>query len=73
MFRKVIEDRIIEEFEKRKDYELLTFDELFNEIIYNADDPDVLSLIAEAIRFNDNLSDFEKEELWDLIDRRKFT
>ena len=70
-----IKMKILRKIEERlaelpaKSYDEMTYDELYNEIIYNRDDPDILTLIAEGIRFNKNLTEIEKDELWSLIER----
>ena len=47
----------------------MTYDELYNEIMMNSEDIDALMTIAESIRFNERLTDWQKEKLWELIDK----
>jgi len=52
-----------------KTYDEMSYDELYNEIMLNTEDIDTLMTIADLIRFNPRLTEFEKERLWDLIDK----
>jgi len=52
-----------------KDITEMTYDEIYNEIMLNSEDVDYLMTIAEAIRFNPILTEWQKEKLWDLIDK----
>jgi len=47
----------------------MSYDELYNEIMLNSEDIDALTTIAEAIRTHPNLTDFEREKLWEIIDK----
>jgi len=47
----------------------MSYDEIYNEIVMNSEDVDALFTISEGIRFNKKLTDFEKEKLWELIDK----
>jgi len=59
----------LEKFEAVKTYDEMSYDELYNEIMLNTEDIDTLMTIADLIRFNPRLTEFEKERLWDLIDK----
>jgi len=63
------EDVDIDNFLKDKNLEELSHDEYVVLIDSYHDDSETLGLIAEAISLNENLSEDEKNELWDKIDR----
>jgi len=74
LLKEEIKSKILRRIEERtsdrvKSYDEMTYDELFNEIVYNKDDSDTLTLIAEGIRHNPNLSDLDKDELWREIEK----
>jgi len=68
--------KLMEKFvEKLKESDLpkslmeMGYDELYNEIMLNSEDIDALTTISEAIRMNNILTEFEKDKLWEIIDR----
>ncbi|MCW3129209.1 MAG: hypothetical protein N2V75_03805 [Methanophagales archaeon] len=63
------EDVDTDNFLKGKKLEELSHDEYVVLIDSYHDDSETLGLIAEAISLNENLSEDEKNELWDKIDR----
>jgi len=67
-----IKRRMIEkmtELGAEKDYTEMSYDELYNEIMMNTGDIDTLMLIAESLRFNEILTDYQREKLLELIDK----
>jgi len=63
------EDAGTDNFLKGKKLEELSHDEYVVLIDSYYDDSETLGLIAEAISLNEKLSEDEKNELWDKIDR----
>jgi len=61
--------RQLEKYVKDRGLDEMSYDELYNEIMLNSDDIDSLIIISEAIRFNEKLKDWEKDRLWELIDK----
>ena len=68
--------KLMEKFaEKLKESDLpkslmeMDYDELYNEIMLNSEDIDALTTISEAIRMNNVLTEFEKNKLWQIIDK----
>ena len=61
--------RKLDELGVEKELLEMSYDELYNEIIMNSEDIDALMTIAESIRFNERLTDWQKEKLWELIDK----
>jgi len=66
---KKTEDAGTDNFLKGKKLEELSHDEYVVLIDSYYDDSETLGLIAEAISLNEKLSEDEKNELWDKIDR----
>lgn len=67
-----VKSRLMKKFEEKledKDLLEMSYDELYNEIMLNSDDIDTLTTIAEAVRSHPKLTDFEKEKLWEIIDK----
>lgn len=50
-------------------YDEMSYDDLVNEIIENSDETETLFLIAEGVRLNPNLTDYQKNKLIELIEK----
>jgi len=59
----------LEESDLPKSLMEMDYDELYNEIMLNSEDIDALTTISEAIRMNNVLTEFEKNKLWQIIDK----
>ncbi len=69
----IVLDWLIEKYKKLKEKvtgsDYPTYDEYFNLIYAYKDDSEALYDLAEEIRANPNLTEDEKERLWELIDK----